>query len=44
MTGQTAEETLSLELRRTFAAPRDKVFAAWTDPAQMGQWFCPPDA
>lgn len=24
---------------RTFAAPRDRVFAAWTDPADFAVWF-----
>lgn len=44
MTNPTTGETLSLELCRTFAAPRERVFAAWTDPAQLAQWFCPPEA
>ncbi len=26
---------------RTFAAPRERVFAAWTDPKQLAQWFGP---
>ncbi|MFN7957392.1 MAG: SRPBCC family protein [Holophagaceae bacterium] len=26
---------------RTFAAPREAVFAAWTDPAQLAQWWGP---
>ena len=25
----------TLEVRRTFTAPREKVFAAWTEPAQL---------
>lgn len=28
-------------LSRVIAAPRDRVFAAWTDPAQVSQWFGP---
>jgi uncharacterized protein YndB with AHSA1/START domain len=30
---------LSLEVRRTFAAPRERVFAAWADPRQVAQWM-----
>ena len=28
-------------LTRTFDAPRERVFAAWTDPKQMAQWWGP---
>jgi len=35
----TIEEKLTLKLQRTFAAPRERVFAAWTEPAQMREWF-----
>lgn len=28
-------------LSRVIAAPRERVFAAWTDPAQIVQWFGP---
>ncbi len=28
-----------VEVRRTFAAPLEKVFAAWTNPAMMTKWF-----
>jgi uncharacterized protein YndB with AHSA1/START domain len=38
----TAIQTTSLQLRRTFAAPREKVFRAWTDPQALKQWFGPP--
>jgi uncharacterized protein YndB with AHSA1/START domain len=30
----------TLQIRRTFAAPREKVFAAWTNPAQLEKWMC----
>ncbi len=28
-----------IEVRRTFAAPPEKVFQAWTDPGKMTKWF-----
>jgi uncharacterized protein YndB with AHSA1/START domain len=31
----------SLEIKRVIKAPRDRVYAAWTDPAQLKQWFGP---
>lgn len=34
-------ERLSLEIKRLIKAPRDRVYAAWTDPAQLKQWFGP---
>jgi uncharacterized protein YndB with AHSA1/START domain len=36
-----SSEYLSLEVRRLIKAPRDRVFAAWTDPAQVRKWFGP---
>jgi uncharacterized protein YndB with AHSA1/START domain len=30
-----------IEITRVFDAPRDLVFAAWTDPAQVARWFGP---
>lgn len=33
----------SLELTRTIAAPRAKVFEAWTDPEILKQWHAPGD-
>ena len=35
---QTPEFTL--QIRRTFAAPREKVFAAWAQREQLEQWMC----
>ena len=34
-------EKLSLEIKRLIKAPRDRVYAAWTNPAQLKQWFGP---
>jgi uncharacterized protein YndB with AHSA1/START domain len=36
-----AEKDFKLEIRRVINAPRDRVYAAWTDPAQLKQWFGP---
>jgi uncharacterized protein YndB with AHSA1/START domain len=36
----TAEAT-TLVLRRTIAAPAERVFKAWTEPAMLQQWFGP---
>lgn len=30
-----------LTLERVFDAPRDVVWAAWTEPEQLKQWWCP---
>ena len=38
-TQPTTETTL--QLRRVFSAPREKVFKAWTDPEQMKKWIIP---
>ena len=35
------EQNLKLEIKRVISAPRDRVYAAWTDPAQLKQWFGP---
>lgn len=40
MTTRIGDKT-SLELKRFINAPRDRVYAAWTDAAQMKQWFGP---
>jgi uncharacterized protein YndB with AHSA1/START domain len=38
----TAKQTpeFKLQIRRTFAAPREKVFAAWAEREQLEQWMC----
>lgn len=39
-TTQTQPEHF-LQVKRTFAAPRDRVYRAWTDARQFAQWFHP---
>lgn len=34
-------EKLTLEIKRLIKAPRDRVYAAWTDPTQLTRWFGP---
>ena len=34
------QPALTLEVRRTFQAPREKVFAAWAQREQLEQWMC----
>lgn len=34
------QEPQILEIRRTFAAPREKVFAAWAQREQLERWMC----
>jgi uncharacterized protein YndB with AHSA1/START domain len=42
MATATQPQTTSLQLRRTIAAPKERVFRAWTDPKALTQWFGPP--
>ena len=37
---QLSPET-TLKIRRTFQAPRERVFRAWTDAAELARWFAP---
>ena len=41
MTELAPSQTAGFTVTRTFAAPREVVWAAWTDPAQLAQWFGP---
>jgi uncharacterized protein YndB with AHSA1/START domain len=36
----TPQKDFTLEVRRTFPASREKVFAAWADPQKLAQWMC----
>ena len=40
MTTKAANKT-SLEIKRVINAPRSRVYAAWTDPAQLKEWWGP---
>jgi len=40
MTTNTAQKT-SLQIKRFINAPRDRVYEAWTDPAQLKEWWGP---
>ena len=41
MASQTPSPETTLHLRRTFHAPREKVFRAWTDPEELKKWWGP---
>ena len=41
MTDHTGAAGYEMELERTFAAPRERVFDAFIDPDQMKQWWGP---
>ena len=42
MVGPKPSREATLHLTRTFAAPREKVFRAWTDPEELKKWWGPP--
>jgi uncharacterized protein YndB with AHSA1/START domain len=41
MSQTQATQQIALQVKRTFAAPRERVFRAWTDPKQLAAWFAP---
>jgi uncharacterized protein YndB with AHSA1/START domain len=41
MTTKTPEKKTSLEIKRFINAPRSRVYEAWTDPAQLKEWWGP---
>jgi predicted nucleotidyltransferase len=41
MTTARTTDVPILRLERTFAAPRERVFRAWTDAAELSRWFAP---
>ena len=40
-TRQREQADVTLEIRRTFAAPRERVFNAWTRAEELRKWFAP---
>jgi len=42
MAQSTVRPETTLRLTRTFRAPRDTVFQAWTDPEELTRWWGPP--
>lgn len=41
MSQQPTDTTQTLQLRRTYNASPERLFAAWTDPQLLNQWFRP---
>lgn len=39
-TRPTPSEEYLLQIHRTFAAPRQRVFDAWAQPEQLERWMC----
>ena len=42
METKTGQET-AVQIKRSFKAPREKVYKAWTDAGALSQWFRPSD-
>ena len=40
----TSQSAVALEVRRRFAAPRERVFAAWTSAEALKRWHAPENA
>lgn len=43
MAGRITSDEPILRTERTFAAPRDRVYRAWTDAGELARWFAPGD-
>ena len=43
MATTASHQDTTLHITRTFAAPQEKVFQAWTDPKELTRWFKPSD-
>jgi uncharacterized protein YndB with AHSA1/START domain len=42
MAQPTVAQDTTVRITRTFAAPRERVFQAWTDPEKLKAWWGPP--
>ena len=40
MASPVASPSTTLNIRRVFNAPRERLFQAWIDPKRMTEWFC----
>jgi uncharacterized protein YndB with AHSA1/START domain len=40
MASPVSSPATSLQIRRVFNAPRERLFQAWIDPGKMTEWFC----
>lgn len=43
MASKISPADTTLQIKKTIAAPREKVFQAWTDPKALTRWFIPFD-
>jgi uncharacterized protein YndB with AHSA1/START domain len=43
VTTQETRSEITLNLTRTYSAPREEVFRAWTEPEALKRWFAPSD-
>ena len=41
MASRPVDAPTTLQIRRTIAAPRERVFRAWTDPTELTRWWGP---
>jgi len=41
MADQKSQQAITLRIQRTFPAPREKIFKAWTDPQELKKWWGP---
>ena len=42
LASDVATRPATFRISRRFGAPADKIFRAWTDPAELALWWCPP--
>src|SRR5215472_17110501 len=42
LASQTENPLITFHIGRSFSAPADRIFRAWTDPYELERWWCPP--